>query len=199
MSPGNISAAREIASICLAREQLDESERFAREAHSHARGNAYILDILLAVLIRKHGKESRGLSEINELFDALDVDDRESGRSFFTTRKAEFEYLWGDNKKALSLVEQAIRRTPRIFEPRRLYVRILLKSGNKTKAEEQLDVMRDIVNARDPNERRSNYRPYLETQAAYLVEVGRYDEAKAVFNDPAVFDSSRTSASSEGN
>lgn len=37
LSPGNVSAARELAAICLARDNLDEAERFAREARSHVR------------------------------------------------------------------------------------------------------------------------------------------------------------------
>ena len=44
-----------------------------------------------------------------------------------------------------------------------------------------------MVNARDPNERRSNYRGYLETYSHYLTEVGRYDEAKDVYSDKSIF------------
>jgi hypothetical protein len=47
--------------------------------------------------------------------------------------------------------------------------------------------MRNIVNARNPSERRSNYRSYLETQADYLVEVGKFKEAKDIFEDQSVF------------
>ncbi len=46
LSPGNMSAAREVASICLARNNLDEAKRFSREAHSHAPSNPYLIDIL---------------------------------------------------------------------------------------------------------------------------------------------------------
>lgn len=188
LSPGNLSAAREIAAICLARGRLDQAEQFAREAHSHARSNPYFLDILLAVLIRKHGREARHMSEINDMFSALEKVDRESNKSFYTTRRAEFEHLWGDGKNALKLIEEAVDRTPWIFEPRRLYAVILLKDSNKVKALQQIEIMREIVNARDPSERRSNYRLYLEVYSNYLLEIGRYADAKNIYNDLSVFD-----------
>lgn len=186
-SLGNLSAAREIAAICLARDNLDEAERFAREAHSHAPTNPYLLDTLISVLVRKHGRSAKHVSEINEMFDSLEHVGEEGGRSFYTTRKAEFEHLWGDNRIALRLIEEAVRKTPTIFEPRRLYAEILMKAGNRPKALEALSVMRDMVNARDPNERRMNYRLYLKTQSKYLVEVENYQEAKKIFEDQSIF------------
>jgi hypothetical protein len=47
--------------------------------------------------------------------------------------------------------------------------------------------MRDRVNSRDPRERRTNYRPYLETHAHYLTEIGQFHRAKEVFNDSSIF------------
>ncbi len=187
LSPGNLSAAREIAAICLARDNLDEAEQFAREAHSHAPTNPYLLDILISVLVRKHGRSSKHSSEINALFDALQIGDREDGRSFFTTRKAEFEHLWGDNRSALKLIDEAVSKTPTIFEPKRLYTEILLKDGNRIKAREIILKMEEMVNARDPNERRTNYRLYLKTYSNYLVEVEQYEDAKAIYDDTGVF------------
>ena len=188
LSPGNLSAGRELAAICLGRGNLDRAEHFAREAHNHAPNNPYNLDILIAVLIRKHGREAKHSSEIDTLFSALEADDRESGRSFYATRKAQLEHLWGNNKAALTLIEQAIRKTPRIFEPHHLKAEILLKEGNAAKALEEINLMGEIVNSRDPNERRSNFRLYRETMADYYVEVGRFDDAKAVYRDSSLFD-----------
>ncbi len=187
LSPGNLSAARELAAICLARDNLDEAEQFAREARSHAPTNAYLLDILISVLVRKHGRSAKHMSEINDMFDMLEKVGEEGGRSFFTTRKAEFEHLCGNNKEALKLVSDAIKKTPTIFEPRRLQAEILLKDGNKAKALEAINTMRDIVNARDPDERRTNYRLYLKTYAHYLTEVEKWAEAKEIYDDQSVF------------
>lgn len=186
-SPGNLSAVRELAAICLWCNKLDEAERFAREAHSHAQNNRYLIDILISVLIRKHRRGANKMSEINDLFDKLEKVGEEGGRSFFTTRKAEFEHLFGDNNKALNLIEVAINKTPTIFEPRRLHAEILLKNGNKVKALETINIMRDIVNSRDPNERRASYRPYLETYAHYLTEIGNYKKAKEIYDDTLAF------------
>jgi tetratricopeptide (TPR) repeat protein len=187
LSPGNLSAAREIAAICLARDKLDEAEQFAREAHSHAPTNPYLLDTLISVLVRKHGRSAKHSSEINALFDGLEAVDREGGRSFFTTRRAEFEHLWGDNRLALRLINEAIEKTPTIFEPRRLQAEIYLKDGNKLKAFEAIRKMEEMVNARDPSERRTNYRVYLEALAHYYVEIGRYAEAKSIYDDAGMF------------
>lgn len=193
-SPGNLSAARELAAICLARDNLNEAEIFAREARSHAQTNPYLLDTLISVLVRKHGRNSKYLSEINELFDMLEKVGETDGRSFFTTRKAEFEHLWGNNKEALNLIQVAIKKTPTIFEPRRLYAEILLKDGNKAKALEAINTMQEIVNARDPDERRTNYRLFLITYSHYYVEVGMWKEAKDLFDDQGVFTEEERSA-----
>ena len=139
-------------------------------------------------MIRKRGKEAKHSAEIDALFSALEADDKESGRSFYTTRKAQLEYLWGNNNTALTLIEQAVRKTPRIFEPHHLKAEILLKQGNAAKALEEINLIAEIVNARDPNERRSNFRLYRETLADYYVEVGRFDDAKAIYRDGSLFD-----------
>jgi Flp pilus assembly protein TadD len=195
LSPGNLSAAREIAAICLARDNHDDAEHFAREAYSHARSNPYLLDILIAVLVRKHGRDANFRNEIDGLFEVLEQVGEEAGRSFYSTRKAEYEHLWGSNKEALRLIEEAIKRTPTLFEPRRIYAEILLKEGNKQKALEQIDYMKGIVNARDPSERRSNYRSYLNTYAHYLTEVGKYTEAKQIYDDISIFTLAERNAS----
>jgi tetratricopeptide (TPR) repeat protein len=187
LSPGNLHAARELAEVCLARDNLDEAELFAREAHSHGPANPYLLDTLISVLVRKRGRSAKHVSEINDLFDTLESVGDQGGRSFFTTRRAEFEFLWGNNKEAARLVDVAIAKTPTIFEPRRLHALIMLKDGNKAKAFETLKLMYEMVNARNPDERRTNFRAYLETNAQYLVEISKYKEAKEIYGDPAIF------------
>jgi hypothetical protein len=100
VSPGNIPTAREIAAICLARGNLVEAESFAREAQGYASRNAYVVAILIAILVKKLGKSAINNAEIRELLDVLMRLDEESGRSFYLTRKAELEHLWGDNRIA---------------------------------------------------------------------------------------------------
>ena len=126
-SPGNFSVARELAAVCLARGNLNESERFAREAHQHAPHNPYLVDILVSVLIRKYqDNKDRSRIEIEEMFDLLAQIGEEGGKSFYTTRRAEFEHLCGDNAEAMKLIDEAVRRTPGLFEPLRLQAEILL-------------------------------------------------------------------------
>lgn len=187
LSEGNHSAARELASICLTRGNIDEAERFAREARIPAQSNVFIIDILVAVLIRKLGRNAVNDLEVGTLLDLLDRLSQESGRSFFDTRRAELEYYHGDIRLARRLIENAIKKTPEIFEPRRIYADILLKEGDRPRAGEVVKWMREKVNARDMGERRSNYRRYLETYAHYLTEMGQFGDAKSVYADRAVF------------
>lgn len=191
---GNTSAAREIAAICLVRGNLEEAEKFAREALRYAPTNPYIVDMLISVLIRKLGRRAFGNAEVVDMLEILERVGEEDGRSFYSTRMAELEHLWGDNRKALVLIEEAVKKTPTIFDARRLHAEVLLKEGNVTRAAEVISWMRDRVNARDASERRSNYRLYLETQAHYLTEVGQYRAAKDLFDEPAIFTKSEKEA-----
>ena len=105
--------------------------------------------------IRKHRetKEQTNL-ELDGMFDLLEQVGEEGERSFYTTRRAEFEHLCGDNGKAMDLIERAVKRTPKLFEPRRLHAEILLKAGNLAKANEVIGTMERMVNSRDPDEGR---------------------------------------------
>lgn len=188
LSPGNVSAARELAAICLARDELDDAEIFAREAYTQAGSNPFVLDILVSVLIRKYGSNANSNMEISDLLDKLEKADEESGRSFYNTRKAELEHYWGDNREAQRLIEAAIRKTPTLFEPRRIYAEVLLKSGSITKLAEELSVLAGMVFSNNPNDRRANYRHYLKLKSSYLVEIGKYGEAKSQYmNKNGVF------------
>ncbi|MYD98227.1 MAG: hypothetical protein F4X98_12710 [Gammaproteobacteria bacterium] len=187
-SPGNFSAARELAAVCLARGSLDESERFAREAHERAPRNPYVVDILVSVLIRRTRESgNRDNVELDDMFRLLEQVGEEGGRSFYTTRRAEFEHLCGDNEKATELIEKAVEMTPGLFEPRRLHAEILLKAGNLVKARDVMSTMETMVNSRSPDDGRGNLRQYLQTKAHYLTEMGRYTEAKSVFSNNRVF------------
>lgn len=115
LSPGNIPTAREIAAICLARSNMVEAENFAREAQGYASRNSYVIDILIAILVKKPGKNAVNNAEVRELLDVLMHLDEETGRSFYATRKDELEHLWGDNRIARALIEQAIKQSSTIF------------------------------------------------------------------------------------
>lgn len=187
LSPNNSSALRELAAISLARGKFEPAEDLARRAHSYAQRNPFLVDMLLSVLIRKGPPDPARLAEVNDLFDVLRQVGEEEGRSFYTTRKAEFEYLWGNNKEAIVLIESAVKKTPRIFEPKRLQVKIYLKDHNKVKAKQVLDEMKRMVDAWSTTDRRTNYRAYLETLAEYFMAVGQFEDAKGQYGDELVF------------
>lgn len=187
LSPGNYSTARELAAVCLARGNLDDAEYYAREAFSISSSNAYVLDILVAVLTRKLGAKIKDSAEVRGLMEVLARVGNEGGRSFYTTREAEIELVGGDRRRARKFAEDAISRTPNIFEPRRIYADVLLAEGIFAEAAKVIGWLKDKVNATEPGERRTNYRAYLEINSRYLVEVGQYGAAKDIYRDDSVF------------
>jgi len=183
---GNISAMRELAAIALARGDLDKAEGLAREAHRYAQSNAFLVDMLLTILIRK-GNSGTATSEIDDLFSVLEKVGEEDGRSFYTTRRAEYEHRWGNNKRAAALIDQAVGKTPMIFEVRRLQAEIYLKAGNLNRAHQAIQAMTKMMEDIDVYDRRSNYRLFLETKAQYLVELSQFSDAKKLYDDPSYF------------
>lgn len=183
----NRSTSRELASVCLNLDLPAEAEGYAREAYENAKWNPYIIDILISCLIKNKGRGCVRDPEVDDLLDKLEQRDAEEGRSFHKTRMAEIELLYGDTAKALILIQDAIKTTPRLFEPLRLYVKILLKIGNHLKAKEQLDIIRDATINGDHHDRRANYRPYLQLLSDYYLGVGDFEKALDVYDDSRFF------------
>ncbi|MGR7993917.1 hypothetical protein [Xanthobacter sp. ZOL 2024] len=121
------------------------------------------------------------------MFAVLEKVGEEDGRSFYTTRRAEYEYLWGDNKRAADLIDKAAEKTPTIFEVRRLQAEIYLKAGNQSRANQAIKMMERMMEDREVYDRRSNYRIFLETKAQYLADVGQFTDAKRLYDDTAYF------------
>lgn len=186
-SDDNFSAARELAAVCAARNNLEDAELYARIAQKSAPDNPYIIDILISILIRRYGRQAKYDSEINTLFDALERVGDEGGRSFYTTRKAEFEHLWGNNGEALRLIERAAKATPRIFDVRRLRAQILLKDGNTGEAWKEIEKLKEIVEVHSSSDRRSNYRLYVDAYAEYLETTGNYMGARQLYDGNSAF------------
>lgn len=187
LARGNRSTSRELASVCLNLDLPIEAEGYAREAYETAQSNPYIIDILISCLIKNKGRNCVSDSEVSELLDRLKQLDEEEGRSFHDTRLAEMEHLYGDNKKALEFIQQAVRSTPRLFAPLQLYAKILLKDGNPSRAKEQINLVRSITFDKSSFDLRTNQRPYLQLEAEYHLSVGDFLAAKEVYNDNRFF------------
>jgi tetratricopeptide (TPR) repeat protein len=187
-SPGNFSAAHEIASICLIRGNPEEAELFARKAFESAPDNAFILDILLQVLFGNDRQSlTRNNHEIALLFERLKLVGEEEGRSFYTTRRAEYEFRLGHIDEACKLIDEAAQKTPGIFSVRALRATIYLERGNRTIAHDEILLMRNMVYRRDSYERLSNLRPLLQIEASYYAATGDYDQAKEIYRNTGVF------------
>jgi tetratricopeptide (TPR) repeat protein len=195
-SPGNFSAAHEIASICLVRGNIEDAELFARKAFEVAPDNAYILDILLRVLMARG--TSRGNikqdQEVAQLFERLKLVGEEEGRSFYTTRRAEYELKFGNVDDACKLIDGAVAKTPGIFNVHALRAQIYLDRGNKTIALDEVRVMRSMVFKDNSSDQLTNLRPLLEVEASYYAAVGDYEKAKEAYKRPEVFTSAEREA-----
>lgn len=198
LARGNRSTSRELASVCLNLDMPSEAEGYAREAYETAQSNPYIIDILISCLIRNKGKNCVNDPEVLELLGKLRLLDEEEGRSFHNTRLAEIEYLYGDNKKAIHLIQQAVKDTPRLFAPLRLYAKVLLKDGNPSRAKEQINLARAITFDKSSFDLRANQRPYLQLEAEYYLSIEDYPAAMKIFGDNRFFsDADRASLQKE--
>ena len=198
LARGNRSTSRELASVRLNLDMPSEAEGYAREAYETAQSNPYIIDILISCLIRNKGKNCVNDPEVLELLGKLRLLDEEEGRSFHNTRLAEIEYLYGDNKKAIYLIQQAVKDTPRLFAPLRLYAKVLLKDGNPSRAKEQINLARAITFDKSSFDLRANQRPYLQLEAEYYLFIEDYPAAMKIFGDNWFFsDADRASLQKE--
>jgi tetratricopeptide (TPR) repeat protein len=187
-SPGNFSAAHEIASICLARGNLTDAELFARQAFGSTPDNAYVLDILLRILMARDQQDAtKNDQEISLLFDRLKLVGEEEGRSFYTTRRAEYELKFGSLDEACKLIDGAVAKTPGIFNVHALRAEIYLERGNKAIARDEISTMRGIVYRRNSTERLTNLRPFLEIESSYYAAIDDFEKAKAAYRKEGVF------------
>lgn len=187
LARGNRSTSRELAAVCLSLDLPVEAEGFAREAYETAKSNPYIIDILISCLIRNKGSDCVNDHEVAELLGKLNALDEEEGKSFHDTRLAEIEHLYGNNKIALTLIQQAVRSTPRLFAPLRLFAKILIMDGNPSRAKEQLNLARSIVYDKKSFDLRTNQRPYLQLEAEYHLYTGNFHEALKVYGNQNIF------------
>jgi Tfp pilus assembly protein PilF len=187
-SAPNISAVRELAAICLVRGELDAAETFARRAMEGASDNPFILDILLGILIScSEDKLRRRKDEISYLFAKLEEVGDEDGRSFYTTRRAEYEFKHGDATKACQLIDAAAVRTPGIFGIHALRAKIYLDRNNKSVVNDEIEKMRTVVYRDNAGERRTNMRSFLEIESEYLAACGNFQAAKEIYSNRTVF------------
>src|SRR5262249_55091168 len=157
--PRNYWAARELAGICHARGNHTDAEKFAREALEIAQDSPHILDILLSVLIRSdQARVRKAESEIEALFERLKYAVREDERSFYTTRRAEYELRRGNLDTACKLIDEAVAQSPRIFNIHALRAEIYLERRNSSVALDELKKLHSIVYRDQTGERFTNLR-----------------------------------------
>jgi tetratricopeptide (TPR) repeat protein len=153
-SPGNFSAIRELAAICVIWGELDQAETFARKAIETASDNPYILDILLSALITcPRNKLREREPEIAHLFEKLKTVGEEEGRSFYTTRVADYQLKLGNIHEASRMIDAAATKTPGIFDIHALRAKIYLERGIKAIVSDEIEKMRRVVYHESAGER----------------------------------------------
>ena len=155
-SPGNFSAARELAHICLVRGNLPDAEEFARESYTVAHDNPYIIDVLLEVLLNSiDGRKLRENEEVQNLLQKLQEVGDDENQSFYKTRRAEYEWRTGNLSEACRIADEAIAKTPNLFSPHALRAQIYLDRGNRTVALDELKTMERMIGRPRTAEKRS--------------------------------------------
>jgi hypothetical protein len=187
LSKGSRSTARELASVCLLLNDPEQAEVYAQEAYQIAKQNPFLIDILISCLIYTKKKDCVNDPEVRDLLEALQIWDQSEGRSFYLTRKAEIEYLYGSQAVALQFVDQALVITPRLFEPLQLKAKIHLKRGEPSRAKVLIDMLEKILRSSDLSGNRPHHRPFLFLKTEYHLEVGEYSKAQSLLGDARFF------------
>jgi tetratricopeptide (TPR) repeat protein len=187
-APRNFSVVRELAFICLARGNLQDAETYARRALEIAPDNQFILDVLVGSLIQKMKSQGRNAeSEIEDLLERLERASPDDRRSFYETRRAEYELARGRAVESSRLIDLALAKTPHLFNVHALRARILMARGNRTAVAEELQKMNYLVR-RPTGEGKSNLRALLDIQADYHAMCGDFTAARRVYDYQGVFD-----------
>jgi len=187
-SPGNPSAIRDLADVCLARGDADAAESYARRAYDVAPDNAYMIDILLSVLLNQSpSRRAKNQGEIDTLFDRLRQFGEDEDRSFYTTRRAEYELSNGNLPEASRLIDIAVAHTPKIFGVRALRAKIYLARRNRVVVSDELLEMQRILDDVNNTKGRSGVREMLEIKSEYLVECGDFAGAKRIYDAEGIF------------
>lgn len=151
------------------------------------------MDILLSILIKlPPHRRNEAEAEILTLFETLKEAAKEGGRSFYETRRAEYEASIDNISEACKLIDDAVRKTPGIFHIHALRSEVYLERGNKSVALEEIKNMRRIVYSKAGGERLSNLRSLLEAEASYYCAQRNYDSAKTIYRKKGVFTESET-------
>ncbi|MEP5267743.1 MAG: TIR domain-containing protein [Lentilitoribacter sp.] len=187
LSKGSRSTARELASVCLELNDPEQAEKYAREAYRYAKQNPFLIDILISCLIHTRKRGCVNDPEVKDLLDSLEILDQLDGRSFYFTRKAEIEYLYGSGILAQKFVDQALTITPRLFEPLRLKAQIYIKLGQPSRAKSQIDALENMLRSSDKSGNRPHHRPFVFLQTEYHLEVGEYEIAQRLLGDARFF------------
>jgi tetratricopeptide (TPR) repeat protein len=187
--PGSFSAARELASICLARGNIRDAEDFSRRAFAVAPRNPYVLDILAGVLIASflNGDSTRE-PEIADLLGRLKDLEGEENRSFHDTRSAEYDLARGRIDEAYEAIGRALSKTPHIFNVHFLRARIGIKIGNSSAVWDAIKEMERMVNRSSVSQGRTNLRQLLDTKSEYYLLVRRFDLARGIYKSRDVYD-----------
>jgi len=118
----------------------------------------------------------------------------EEGHSFYSTRRAEYEWRQGNLGEARQLIDEAVDKTGKIFRVHLLRAEIYMDIGNKTVVLEEIETMDRMISRPNYADGRSNLRTVLQMRAQYLSSIGKFDDAKDLYRNNRVFTNDETAA-----
>ena len=149
---------------------------------------------MLSVLINQDSAtRRRNVQEIETLFQRLKDGGGDEGRSFYTTRRVEYEWKEGRINNACKLIDETISKTKGIFSIHILRASIYLDKGNKTIAYEEIKAMKDMIARHSRSEGQTYLRALMEVEALYYSAIGQFDLAKNIYKNSKVFSELETS------
>lgn len=150
----NFSVCRELAQVYLSLGRPDEAETYAKIAFDVAPNNHFIIDILVGVILGKYRTSREDVSldkELKYLLDELKKYGHGDGKSFYSSRMAEFHILQGNASAARRFADEAVRQTPWLIPPYIVRANVYLMKGNERGA------LRDIEQATKISSENTSY------------------------------------------
>lgn len=163
---------RELATVSMALEKLDEAERYARQAYALAPSSPYVLDILASVLIKKLTRYSSVNEELDRILEQLKQFDTDNSRPFYPTRMAEMHTRLGDAQTAIQTIRPIYRNSGRIPDVVVVYFYAALQSRDASTCKELIRRLGDVTFDNKSYDRKSELRTHAKMEVDFLIEFG---------------------------
>lgn len=161
---------RELATVSMSLGELEEAEKYARQAYALAPSNPYVLDILASVLIKKLTRHSSVSEELEKILEQLNQFDTDNARPFYPTRVAEMHTRLGDARSAIQTIRPVYRNSGRIPDVVIVYFYAALQNRDASTCKELIRRLGDITFDRKSYDLKSELRTHAKMEIEFLIE-----------------------------